>query len=302
MILKSAASKTVLVGGVALIATTNLLACVPVTEDDFSASQPQPTQSVKSATLAPSGQPTPSVQSTSTPATPKVAADPYLRGTSRARSAESISRSAQAQEDWKLIVILWRQAISYMERVPPTHPRYANAQANLGGYQHQLARAEAKAQVQTRDALPQTSTVTIGDDSEFKLEPTPTDSPEGDLFQAKIKRRDGGTPIIDVTFNDGYQFEMIVDTGASGTLITQEMADILEVTPVYQAKVDTASDTGVLIPVGYVDSIEVNGAIAEKVLVAIAKPQLEVGLLGHDFLSKYDVTVRQDVVEFRSRR
>jgi len=35
-----------------------------------------------------------------------------------------------------------------------------------------------------------------------------------------IKRRASGTPVINVTFNGTQQFEMIVDTGASGTVIT----------------------------------------------------------------------------------
>jgi len=33
------------------------------------------------------------------------------------------------------------------------------------------------------------------------------------VFQAPIKRRASGTPVINVTFNGTQQFEMIVDTG-----------------------------------------------------------------------------------------
>ena len=40
------------------------------------------------------------------------------------------------------------------------------------------------------------------------------------VFRVPIKRRSGRTPVIDVTFNGGQSFEMIVDTGASKTLIT----------------------------------------------------------------------------------
>ncbi|MDO4929490.1 MAG: retropepsin-like aspartic protease, partial [Corynebacterium sp.] len=52
------------------------------------------------------------------------------------------------------------------------------------------------------------------------------------VFQAKIKRRAGGTPVIDVVFNGNKTFEMILDTGASGTLISQRMATALGVRPV----------------------------------------------------------------------
>lgn len=121
------------------------------------------------------------------------------------------------------------------------------------------------------------------------------------VFQAKIKRRAGGTPVIDVTFNGGRTFEMIVDTGASGTVITRRMASALQVVPVRTIKADTASAVGVEFPVGYVQSIGVNGVVANKVLVAIAGPEQDIGLLGHDFFGNYDVTIKRDVVQFELR-
>ncbi len=57
-------------------------------------------------------------------------------------------------------------------------------------------------------------------------------------------------------------FEMIVDTGASGTMITRSMAAALGVVPVKTIEVDTASSVGVKFPVGYVQSIAVDGAVA----------------------------------------
>lgn len=127
-----------------------------------------------------------------------------------------------------------------------------------------------------------------------------TQSPKG-VFIAPIKRRRGGTPVIDVTFNGTKTFEMIVDTGASATLITRSMATALGVVPVNTIKVDTASSAGVKFPVGYVQSIAVDGAVANKVLVAIALSDGDIGLLGHDFFGNYDVTLKQNVVEFRRR-
>ena len=128
-----------------------------------------------------------------------------------------------------------------------------------------------------------------------------TDEGNKRVFQARIKRRAGGTPVIDVTFNGGQTFEMIVDTGASGTMITRRMASALRVVPVKTVKADTASAVGVEFPVGYVQSIAVDGAVASKVLVAIAGPEQDMGLLGHDFFGNYDVTIKRDVVEFHRR-
>jgi predicted aspartyl protease len=124
--------------------------------------------------------------------------------------------------------------------------------------------------------------------------------PQSEVFTVPIKRRIGGTPIIEVTFNGGRQFEMIVDTGASGTVITKSMANALGVVTVGKAKANTASSKSVEFPIGYVDSIAVAGVMVNKVAVAIAGDELETGLLGHDFFGDYELTIKRDVVEFRS--
>ena len=125
--------------------------------------------------------------------------------------------------------------------------------------------------------------------------------PVGQVFQARILRREAGTPIIAVTFNGNQTFEMIVDTGASGTVITQRMAAAMRLVPVAKLKFDTASAKGIELPLGKVHMMEVNGATAQGLLVAIAGPELETGLLGHDFFGHYDITIKRDVVEFRVR-
>jgi len=120
------------------------------------------------------------------------------------------------------------------------------------------------------------------------------------VFQAKIKRRAGGTPVIDVVFNGNKTFDMIVDTGASGTLITQRMAIALGVKTVRTERAGIADGSVVEFPIGRVQSIGVGGAQIKNVEVAIAK-QMEIGLLGHDFFGNYDVKIKKDVVEFYVR-
>ncbi len=120
------------------------------------------------------------------------------------------------------------------------------------------------------------------------------------VFQAKIKRRAGGTPVIDVVFNGNKTFEMIVDTGASGTLITQRMATALSVKTVGIARAGIADGSVVEFPIGRVQSMGVGGALVRNIEVAIAK-QMEIGLLGHDFFGNYDVKIKKDVVEFYVR-
>lgn len=122
---------------------------------------------------------------------------------------------------------------------------------------------------------------------------------EEQVITVPIKRRMGGTPVIEVKFNGNQNFEMIVDTGASGTVITQKMASALSIVAVGQAKANTASSKAVTFPIGYVNSMEVGEVKVGQIPVAIAGAGLETGLLGHDFFGDYDITIKRDVVQFR---
>ena len=117
------------------------------------------------------------------------------------------------------------------------------------------------------------------------------------VFQAKIKRRDGGTPVIDVTFNGKHKFEMLLDTGASQTTITPQMANAIGVVQVGTEKASIANGDVVEFPVGRVASIGVGGAVIDDATVSIAP----VPLLGQNFFGGYDVIIKRDVVEFHAQ-
>ena len=114
------------------------------------------------------------------------------------------------------------------------------------------------------------------------------------VFQAKIKRRVGGTPVIDVTFNGGQKFEMLLDTGATQTTITPKMANALGLVPDGVEKAHVASGDVVEFPTGHVNSIEIDGAVLKDPVVSVGA----VPLLGQNFFGGYDVIIRRDVVEF----
>jgi predicted aspartyl protease len=130
----------------------------------------------------------------------------------------------------------------------------------------------------------------------------PPDSASSDnrVFRVPIKRRLGGTPIIDVTFNDKQTFEMIVDTGASGTLITLGMASTLKLEPTGMMKAQIADGSQVQFSTSKVNSITVGGVVANNIEVAIA-PKAGIGLLGHDFFGKYNLAILEQEVEFHPR-
>ncbi|PSB03577.1 retropepsin-like aspartic protease family protein [Merismopedia glauca] len=124
--------------------------------------------------------------------------------------------------------------------------------------------------------------------------------PQANLFRIPIKRRSSKTPVIEVTFNNRYTFEMILDTGASGTVITQEMANLLKLKPTGQITAEIADGSQVKFATSVVRSISVNGAVVNNVEVAIAKGG-NLGLLGHDFFGKYNVRILENAIELQPR-
>ncbi|MGG6293274.1 retropepsin-like aspartic protease family protein [Leptolyngbya sp. AN02str] len=241
------------------------------------------------------------------------APNPYLTALERGADASGLGQVAQSQDDWRLVVNRWRQAIDVLRTIPSSNADYAKAQTKLKEYQRNLAIAQQQASRQAPDpsvvlTVPtQRAIAPPAPAPAVQMAPAPSVAvaaqPMGSAlgFRVPIVRRASGTPVITVTFNGNQQFDMIVDTGASGTLVTQEMASALGVVPVGQASVDTASARNISVPLGYVDTMEAGGMVARNVLVAIAGPELTIGLLGHDFFGNFDVTIRQNEVVFQPR-
>ena len=274
----------------------------------------------------------PSIQPAVEPATPTATpeaqplepseTEPSLfeMGLDKAVGAWSISQSAQSPGDWILVANQYQDAIALMQRVRRQSPEFAIAQTKITEYRRQIKYAQRQANPRpVRVAEPKRIVVVVPQKittskytsplsppqeiNPLPLKPALPSSavviPDQEVFTAPIKRRIGGTPIVEVTFNGQQQFDMIVDTGASGTVITQGMANSLGIVPVGKAKANTASSRAVEFPVGYVNSMAVGGVIVNRVAVAIAGTELETGLLGHDFFGNYDVTIKRNVVEFR---
>lgn len=118
-----------------------------------------------------------------------------------------------------------------------------------------------------------------------------------------IKRRAAGVAIVDVKFNGRRTFEMMVDSGASKTVITRSMAKALGINTSHVVGTLGASTANgyVEFPIVYVSAMEVGGLKSYQVPVAVAGPDMEMGLLGQDFLQKYDFTFRGNRIEFHKR-
>ena len=139
-------------------------------------------------------------------------------------------------------------------------------------------------------------------DGEIIEIPEGTSEPTGEpgLFQAPIKRREAGIPVLEVTFNGDRTFEMLLDTGASLTVLTERVARELELEPTGTILIQTPSDASTEFEIADLASISVGGIVREGLQVAIA-PSLDIGLLGQDFFSDYDLTIKTDTIEFRVR-
>jgi clan AA aspartic protease (TIGR02281 family) len=248
----------------------------------------------------------------------------YQRASDVAYSAALLSQSAQISEDWQLVASRWEEAISLLKKVPSSSSYYASAKPKISEYQRNLNIAKQQA---SRPQSPTSSGTVVGiaratpdvadnssaipEERPTEITPTPAtklpttplkaNTSNSGVFQVPIKRRIRQTPVIEVTFNGDQTFEMIVDTGASGTLITQTMAQSLGIEPEGEVIANTASGQGVKFDTGMVDSIAVNGIVAQNFRVAIADQALDIGLLGHDFYGNYDISLKQNVVEFRKR-
>ncbi|PSN12577.1 hypothetical protein C7293_19625 [filamentous cyanobacterium CCT1] len=196
----------------------------------------------------------------------------------RATSAVAIGQSAQSQDDWQLAASRWQQAIALMEQVPSSSPNHAQAQTKTQEYKQHLTAAQNRA---TGSIVPAAA-----------LTPAPKAVlPAGLAAQIPIQGRQGGTPIVAVTLrgSSGTQtFPMLFDTGATGTLITAEMAQAVGVVIVGTVQARIADGSVVSLPVGYVDAVELGGLRREQVIVAIGGSY---GLLGQDVYGDYGIAI-----------
>jgi predicted aspartyl protease len=116
-----------------------------------------------------------------------------------------------------------------------------------------------------------------------------------------IKYRAGRTPVIEVTFNGSKRFDMIVDTGASSTLITKTMANSLNLKATGSRDATIADGSTITFPTGQMKSIEAGGISLSNAEVSIAV-KMELGLLGHDFFGDYDIQIKEKTIEFSRRK
>lgn len=207
------------------------------------------------------------------------ASDSYQQAIDLATSAVTISDSAVSRNDWNLVTNRWQEAINSLKAVPASSRHHASAQKKLSEYRGYLA------------------------DAKLRATPLPPKACSGDtnpqFFSVPIKGRVGGTPIVEVSFNDRQKFDMLFDTGASQTLITWSMAATLRLPPIGEQVGQVADGSIVVLPLALVKSQEIDGRFKADMPVVVAPPGMAIGLLGQDFYQGYDIAIKEDRIEFR---
>ncbi|MEL6249366.1 MAG: aspartyl protease family protein [Cyanobacteria bacterium J06627_15] len=225
----------------------------------------------------------------------------YDEGLALAAGAVKLGQQAQSPDDWDLVVSRWQRAIERLKTVPAGDPHHATAQAKVTEYERNLAYAQAQLERLENPpaAVPLARPAPVA--SPTRPAPArPAQATASDQFQVPIVSRSGGSPVILVTFNDGLSVPMILDTGASGTLITRDLANQLGLTVTGQTLAATASDRAVPLDLARVNSMTVNGITRTNVTVAVGDA-IPIGLLGNDFHQGYDISIRASSVEFIRR-
>jgi len=115
-----------------------------------------------------------------------------------------------------------------------------------------------------------------------------------------IKRRVGGTPVVEARFNGERSFEMLFDTGATMTVITESMARELDLEKTGSLPFQTASNNLIYFDTARVSSVQIENKETNNLNIAIA-PTLNIGLLGQDFYGAYDITIRSNTIELTRR-
>ena len=214
----------------------------------------------------------------------------YELAIDKAQSAKSMSQSVQSADDWQ-------QAIMLLKQVPKADPNKKLANQKLVEYQRSLASAQSRADRTGKDRGETLESKIVVDTPLADAMAEPNVSSSGGGYRARIKYRQSRIPVIDVLFNGtngSRQFEMMVDTGASGTMITPDMATELGA-KIVGSTIGMTPAGQTEFAVGLIKSIRVGNRIIRNVPVTIGP----VRLLGHDFFGSCDLSIKQETIEFQ---
>lgn len=166
----------------------------------------------------PSPTPTPSLSTEPAPspitsAAPSPQTNSFQDASDKAISAETISESAQSQNDWDLVAGMWLEAIDLMKAVPTSSPSYSLAQKKAKEYQQNLAYAK---QQSVKPATSPELTVVEQPLDAITEDPTKASPPKPISAYEKIMQKERASEASVNKFMKDY-FEGVVNKGQTGT-------------------------------------------------------------------------------------
>jgi clan AA aspartic protease (TIGR02281 family) len=227
----------------------------------------------------------------SPPAVQKNEGEVYQQALARADAANAIGQSAASKDDWFLVVNNLEDSVQMLKSIAPNSSEYILAAKVLPKYERELATAKQKAVGYQRKSAPK-----VVDSPQIATIAT---LPQSDMFSIPIAQKLGGIPVIEVNFNN-QKVLMLLDTGASRTLITKSTAQKLQLQSTGTATAKTANGTATF-STATIDKIKFGNGETNNVMVAVGQNDLPYGLLGHDVYDGYDITIKENSIEFRKR-
>jgi predicted aspartyl protease len=213
--------------------------------------------------------------------------DKYQEALNTAAAARSISESAISREDWSLVAEHWQESVKMLQSIPQSSINYRFALKILPQYRQNLNYARQKSN-NFRARKPPSEPVGL----------IPTDN--ANSFSIPIIKKLDNIPVVAVTFNGQHRFEMLLDTGASRTLITRAMATQMNLQSQGKTQAKTASGISEFDIVN-LDSVQFGQGVTNNITVSVGKDDLNYGLLGHDVYKGYDITLKENVIVFNRR-
>jgi clan AA aspartic protease (TIGR02281 family) len=267
---------------------------------------PTPSPVVSVAPVA-STTPSPAASPTDTAAlNSNVANDRYQDALNTAAAARSVSETAIAKEDWSLVADRWQESVKLLKMIPKNSINYPLAMKILPQYQQNLSYAKEKAANYKSPQADQKNTEPIknggkADKKDKDVESTSIIQVDQSLsFSLPIVSKNNNVPVIEVVINGRDRIQMMLDTGASKTLLTKGVAERLKLASRGKTIAKTANGNAEFDTV-QLDSLEFGQGKVTNLTVAVGDNNLNYGLLGHDVYKGYDITLTEDSVHFKKR-
>ncbi len=215
-----------------------------------------------------------------------VADNSYQDAIVAATAAQTISGSALTKEEWILVTNKWQDALKFLQSVPKNSPNYRQSVSLLPQYQQSLSQARQKSAT-FKEPIQKV------DQSFLPVE-------NSNSFSMPIIKKLDNIPVVEVTFNGQQKFQMLLDTGASRTLLTRAMANQLQLQASGKTTAKTANGI-IQFDTVELQSVQFGQGMTNNIVVSVGQDTLNYGLLGHDVYKGYDITLKEDEILFNKR-